>query len=50
MKSKLLSVYTDASADMKKGAIAFSVWDDQNCLGRFSSVLKPCTIGKSSVL
>lgn len=50
MKSKLLSVYTDASADMKKGAIAFSIWDDQNCLGRFSSVLKPCTNGKSSVL
>lgn len=50
MKSKLLSVYTDASADMQKGAIAFSVWDEQNCLGRFSSVLKPCTIGKSSVL
>lgn len=50
MKSKLLSVYTDASADMKKGGIAFSIWDEQNCLGRFSSVLKPCTIGKSSVL
>lgn len=50
MNTKLLRVYTDASADMKKGAIAFSVWDNQNCLGRFSSVLKPCTIGKSSVL
>jgi ribonuclease HI len=50
MESKLLSVYTDASADMKKGAIAFSVWDNQNCLGRFSSVLKQYTIGKSSVL
>lgn len=50
MNSKLLKVYTDASADMKKGAIAFSVWDNQNCLGRFNSVLKPCTIGKSSVL
>lgn len=50
MNSKLLRVYTDASADMQKGAIAFSVWDEQNCLGRFSSVLKPCTIGKSSVL
>ena len=50
MESKLLSVYTDASADMKKGAIAFSVWDNQNCLGRFNSVLIPCTIGKSSVL
>ena len=35
---------------MKKGAIAFSVWDNQNCLGRFNSVLIPCTIGKSSVL
>lgn len=50
MESKLLSVYTDASADMKKSAIAFSVWDNQNCLGRFSSVLKQYTIGKSSVL
>jgi ribonuclease HI len=50
MESKLLSVYTDASADIKKGAIAFSVWDNQNCLGRFSSVLKQYTIGKSSVL
>ena len=50
MNSKLLKVYTDASADMKKGAIAFSVWDNQNCLGRFNSVLKPCTSGKSSVL
>ena len=50
MNSKLLRVYTDASADMQKGGIAFSIWDEQNCLGRFSSVLKPCTIGKSSVL
>ena len=50
MNSKLLRVYTDASADMKKGAIAFSGWDEQNCLGRFNSVLKPCTIGKSNVL
>ena len=50
MNSKLIKVYTDASADMQKGGIAFSVWDDQNCLGRFSSVLKPYTIGKSSVL
>ena len=50
MNSKLLKVYTDASADMQKGGIAFSVWDEQNCLGRFSSVLKPCTKGKCNVL
>ena len=50
MNSKLLSVYTDASADMQKGAIAFSVWDNQNCLGRFSSVLILCTKGKCNVL
>ena len=50
MESKLLSVYTDASADIKKGAIAFSVWDNQNCLGRFSLFLKQYTIGKSGIL
>ena len=41
MKTELLSVYTDASADVEKGSIAFSVWDaNKTCLGRFSSVIE----------
>ena len=43
MESKSLSVYTDASDDIEKGAIAFSAWDDQNCLGHFSSILNNLT-------
>ena len=50
MKSKLLSVYTDASGDDSKGTIAFSVWYRGKCLGRFTSVLNDYDCGNSSVL
>lgn len=50
MKSKLLSVYTDASGDDSKGTIAFSVWYRGNCLGRFTSVLDDYDCGNSGVL
>ena len=50
MKSKLLSVYTDASGDDSKGTIAFSVWDNKICIGRFTSVLNEYDLGDSNVL
>lgn len=50
MKTKLISVYTDASADKSKGTIAFSVWNRNVCLGRFTSVLSGYGLGDSSVL
>lgn len=50
MNTKLISVYTDASADKSKGTIAFSVWNRNVCIGRFTSVLNGYGLGDSSTL
>jgi ribonuclease HI len=50
MKNSLLNVYTDASADQIRGAVAFSVWDKTECLGRLSLVVNDRTLSESTIL